>query len=30
MTDRGCGGEVDDDGGAPVINGGKGPAHEHQ
>jgi hypothetical protein len=23
-------GEVDDDGGAPLVNGGKGPAHEHQ
>jgi hypothetical protein len=30
MANRGGGGEVDDDGGAPVINGGKGPTHEHQ
>jgi hypothetical protein len=30
MADRCGGGEVDDDGGAPVVNGGKGPVQEHQ
>jgi hypothetical protein len=30
MIDRGGGRKVDDDGGAPVINGSKGPAHKHQ
>jgi hypothetical protein len=29
MANQGGGGEVDNDGGAPVINSGKGPAHEH-